>query len=46
LDELDDDLRQTGFMARRRLRRYTPEQIALGWRRVIREIDGVVDLRD
>jgi hypothetical protein len=46
LDELDDDLRQTGFMARRRLRRYNPEQIAIGWRRVVRELEAVVDLRD
>lgn len=46
LDALDDDLRRGGLFARRRLRRYPGEQIALGWRRVVRELEAAVQWPD
>jgi len=45
LDALDDDLRKSGFLAKRRLRKYNPDQIALSWRRIIRELGTVVQHR-
>lgn len=45
LDALDDDLRAGGLRARWRLRRYNADQIALSWRRIVREIGTKAELR-
>lgn len=46
LDDLDENLRSGGFLARRRLRRIGVEQAALAWRSVIGKISGVIEWRD
>ena len=52
LDTLDDQLRATeaggvgGFLARRRLKKVSGQQAALGWRTIIGKISAVVDWRD
>lgn len=46
LDDLDDALRSSGLLARRKLRRYNGDQIALSWRRIIRELETLVEWHD
>jgi hypothetical protein len=46
LDDLDDDLRAPGRFSRRKLRKYNPDQIALSWRRIVRELETVVHWHD
>jgi len=46
LDTLDDDLRDGGLLARRRLRRLNPEQLAIGWRTVVSRLAAAVEFRD
>ncbi|MCA1657219.1 MAG: DNA primase, partial [Actinobacteria bacterium] len=46
LDALDDDLRDGGFLARRRLRRLNPETLAIGWRSVVSRLGAAVEFRD
>lgn len=52
LDALDDQLRAAeaggvgGFLARRKLRKVSGQQAALGWRTIIGKISAVVDWRD
>lgn len=46
LDELDDDLRNGGILARRRLRKLNGDNLAIGWRSVISRLGGAVDFRD
>ncbi len=46
LDALDDDLRNGGLMARRRLRKLDGETLAIGWRSVISRLSAAVDFRD
>jgi len=52
LDSLDDQLRAAdaggvgGFLARRKLKKVSGQQAALGWRTIIGKISAVVDWRD
>ncbi len=46
LDSLDDDLRDGGFLARRRLGKLDGETLAIGWRTVISRLAAAVELRD
>lgn len=46
LDSLDDDLRDGGFMARRRLKKRDGDGLAIGWRGVIGRLAPVIDFRD
>jgi hypothetical protein len=45
LDALDDDLRDGGFLARRRLRKLNADQLAIGWRSVISRLSAAVEFR-
>ncbi len=46
LDALDDDLRNGGYLARRRLRRLDPDKLAIGWRSVVSRLAAAVEFRD
>jgi len=46
LDSLDDDLRDGGLLARRRLRKLDGDTLAIGWRSVISRLSAAVDFRD
>jgi len=46
LDSLDDDLRDGGLMARRRLKKRDGDGLAIGWRGVIGRLTPVIDFRD
>ncbi|MDQ6875193.1 MAG: hypothetical protein M3042_09065 [Actinomycetota bacterium] len=46
LDTLDDDLRDGGFLARRRLRKLDGDTLAIGWRSVISRVAAAVEFRD
>jgi hypothetical protein len=46
LDELDEGLRNGGFMARRRLRKIGEEQAAIAWRSIIGKISAVITWHD
>ncbi|MGB9376660.1 MAG: hypothetical protein WCB04_04010 [Mycobacteriales bacterium] len=46
LDSLDDDLRNGGLLARRRLRKLDGDNLAIGWRSVISRLGAAVDFRD
>jgi len=46
LDDLDEALRNGGFLARRRLRKIGAEQAALAWRSVIGKISAAVEWHD
>lgn len=46
LDALDDDLRNGGILARRRLRKLNGDTLAIGWRTVISRLNAAVDFRD
>lgn len=46
LDALDDDLRNGGILARRRLRKLDGDTLAIGWRSVISRLGAAVDFRD
>ncbi len=46
LDALDDDLRDGGFLARRRLRKRGGDGLAIGWRSVIGRLTPAVEFRD
>ena len=46
LDDLDEALRATGFFGRRKLKRISAEQAALGWRSVIGRISSSVQWHD
>jgi len=46
LDSLDDDLRNGGLLARRRLRKLDGDTLAIGWRSVISRLSAAVDFRD
>lgn len=46
LDALDDDLRNGGMLARRRLRKLDGNTLANGWRNVISRLDAAVDFHD
>ncbi len=46
LDDLDENLRQGGFWARRRLRKIGEEQATLAWRSVIGKLVSVIEWRD
>lgn len=46
LDALDDDLRDGGFLARRRLRKRGGDGLAIGWRSVISRLTPAIDFRD
>jgi hypothetical protein len=46
LDTLDDDLRDGGFLARRRLRKRGGDGLAIGWRSVIGRLTSAVEFRD
>ena len=46
LDALDDDLRDGGFLARRRLRKLNADTLAIAWRTVISRLSGAVEFRD
>jgi hypothetical protein len=46
LDALDDDLRDGGFLARRRLRKRDADSAAIGWRSLIGRLTPVIEFRD
>ncbi len=46
LDTLDEALRDGGFLARRKLRKITPDQAALAWRSVIGKVSAAVEWHD
>lgn len=46
LDALDDDLRDGGILARRRLRKLDGDTLAIGWRSVISRLGATVEFRD
>jgi hypothetical protein len=46
LDDLDEAIRGEGFLARRRLKRISAEQVALGWRTLIGKITAAVEWHD
>jgi len=46
LDALDDDLRNGGLLARRRLRKLDGDTLAIGWRSVISRLGAAVEFRD
>ncbi len=46
LDSLDDDLRNGGLLARRRLRKLNGDTLAIGWRSVISRLAAAVEFRD
>lgn len=46
LDDLDEALRNGGFLARRRMRKISSEQAALAWRSVIGKISAAVEWHD
>ncbi|MEP6695975.1 MAG: hypothetical protein ABJA34_03750 [Pseudonocardiales bacterium] len=46
LDSLDDDLRDGGLLARRRLKKRDGDGLAIGWRGVIGRLTPVIDFRD
>jgi hypothetical protein len=46
LDDLDEGLRNGGFLARRRLKKIGAEQAAIGWRGVIGKITAAVEWHD
>lgn len=46
LDDLDEALRDGGFMARRRLKKIGAEQAAIGWRGVIGKLSAAVEWHD
>jgi hypothetical protein len=46
LDDLDEALRGTGFLARRRLKKLSVEQVAIGWRTIIGKIAANVEWHD
>jgi len=46
LDALDDDLRNGGILARRRLRKLDGDMLAIGWRSVISRLGAAIDFRD
>ncbi len=46
LDSLDDDLRNGGVLARRRLRKLDGDTLAIGWRSVISRLAAAVEFRD
>jgi hypothetical protein len=46
LDDLDEGVRTTGFLARRRLKKIGVEQVAIGWRTIIGKIAANVEWHD
>jgi hypothetical protein len=46
LDDLDEAIRGEGFLARRRLKRISAEQVAIGWRTIIGKITATVEWHD
>ncbi len=46
LDDLDEGLRDGGFMARRRLKKVGAEQASIGWRSIIGKISAAVKWHD
>ncbi len=46
LDSLDDDLRDGGLLARRRLKKRDGDGLAIGWRGVIGRLVPAIDFRD
>lgn len=46
LDDLDEGLRDGGFLARRRLKKVGAEQAAIGWRSIIGKISAAVEWHD
>lgn len=46
LDDLDDGLRDGGFLARRRLKKVGAEQAAIGWRSIVGKIVASVEWHD
>ncbi|WP_222853748.1 hypothetical protein [Fodinicola acaciae] len=43
LDDLDEALRANGFLARRKMRKISPERAAIAWRSLISKVDAVVE---
>lgn len=43
LDDLDEALRANGFLARRKMRKISPERAAIAWRSLISKIDAVTE---
>jgi hypothetical protein len=46
LDDVDEGIRGEGFLARRRLRKISAEQVSIGWRTVIGKITAAVEWHD
>ncbi|WP_163570315.1 hypothetical protein [Fodinicola feengrottensis] len=46
LDDLDDALRASGFIARRKVRKISPERAAIAWRSLIGKVDAAVKWHD
>jgi hypothetical protein len=46
LDELDEAVRAEGFLARRRMRKVSAEQAAIGWRTVIGKLTAATEWHD
>jgi hypothetical protein len=46
LDDLDEGIRAEGFLARRRLKKLSAEQVAIGWRTMIGKLSAAVEWHD
>ncbi|HEY0359432.1 MAG TPA: hypothetical protein VGD11_12675, partial [Mycobacteriales bacterium] len=46
LDDLDEGVRVEGFLARRRLKKISSEQVAIGWRTMIGKLAAAVEWHD
>jgi hypothetical protein len=46
LDDLDEGIRSEGFLARRRLKKISIEQVSIGWRTIIGKITNAVEWHD
>jgi hypothetical protein len=46
LDDLDEGIRAEGFLARRRLKKLSSEQVAIGWRTMIGKLSAATEWHD
>jgi hypothetical protein len=46
LDDLDEGIRADGFLARRRLKKISSEQVAIGWRTIVGKLASAVEWHD